>query len=125
MTCDAVDALALELEDFVESIRTVRQPRVTGEPGRDALAVAEQILASIAATAGRQQCGRVSATSSLAPQLVTCGRRDKPSAYSRQIPVLDHQQRDEHRQRQCRPGNRGRPGRDSSAARWTPVEIGP
>jgi predicted dehydrogenase len=48
-TCNAVDALALELEDFVESIRTVRQPRVTGEAGRDALAVAEQVLASIAA----------------------------------------------------------------------------
>ena len=44
---DAVDALALELDDFVESIRTPRQPRVNGEAGRDALAVAEQILARI------------------------------------------------------------------------------
>jgi predicted dehydrogenase len=51
-TYDAVDALALELEDFVDSIREVRQPRVTGAAGRDALAVAEQILASIAARAG-------------------------------------------------------------------------
>ncbi len=49
---DAVDALALELDDFVESIRTVRQPRVNGQAGRDALAVAEQILASIAAHRG-------------------------------------------------------------------------
>jgi predicted dehydrogenase len=48
-TCDAVDALALELEDFVDSIRMARQPRVSGQAGRDALAVAEQILASIAA----------------------------------------------------------------------------
>lgn len=44
---EAVDALALELRDFVDSIRTPRQPRVTGEAGRDALAVAEQILARI------------------------------------------------------------------------------
>ena len=49
VTCDAVDALALELEDFVDSIRMVRQPRVSGAAGRDALAVAEQILSSIAA----------------------------------------------------------------------------
>jgi predicted dehydrogenase len=46
---EAVDALALELDDFVESIRTVRQPRVNGQAGRDALAVAEQVVASIAA----------------------------------------------------------------------------
>jgi predicted dehydrogenase len=52
MCHDAVDALALELEDFVESIRTLRQPRVNGQAGRDALAVAEQILASIAAHRG-------------------------------------------------------------------------
>jgi predicted dehydrogenase len=40
----SVDALALELDDFVEAIRRQRQPRVTGEAGRDALAVAEQVL---------------------------------------------------------------------------------
>jgi hypothetical protein len=39
----------LELQDFVESIRTLRQPRVSGAAGRDAVAVAEQILACIAA----------------------------------------------------------------------------
>ena len=48
---EAVDALALELEDFVESIRTLRRPRVPGEAGRDAVAVAEQILARIHAHA--------------------------------------------------------------------------
>jgi predicted dehydrogenase len=47
LTLDAVDALALETNDFIESIRTRRAPRVTGEAGRDALAVAEQILACI------------------------------------------------------------------------------
>ncbi len=44
---EAVDALALELQDFVESIRTPRQPRVTGTAARDATAAAEQILARI------------------------------------------------------------------------------
>lgn len=44
---DACDALALELEDFVESIRTHRAPRVTGEDGRDVVALAERILRKI------------------------------------------------------------------------------
>ncbi len=44
---EAVDALALELQDFVDAIRAPRQPRVTGAMGRDALAVAEQILVRI------------------------------------------------------------------------------
>jgi predicted dehydrogenase len=47
-TFEAVDALALEVQDFVDSVLSARQPRVTGEAGRDALAVAEQILESIA-----------------------------------------------------------------------------
>jgi len=50
---EAVDALALELQDFVEAILTPREPRVPGEAGRDAVAVAEQILERIAAGAGR------------------------------------------------------------------------
>ena len=41
---DAVDALALELDDFIGAIRGAHEPRVGGEAGRDALAVAEQIL---------------------------------------------------------------------------------
>ncbi|MEE8450618.1 MAG: Gfo/Idh/MocA family oxidoreductase [Thermoguttaceae bacterium] len=44
---EAVDALALETEDFVQSILTPRKPQVTGEAGRDAVALAEQILAKI------------------------------------------------------------------------------
>jgi predicted dehydrogenase len=43
----AVDALALELREFVDSIRAARAPRVTGAHARDAVAVAEQILARI------------------------------------------------------------------------------
>lgn len=46
---EAVDALALEVADFVESIRLRRAPRVTGQQGRDAVALAEQILDKILA----------------------------------------------------------------------------
>jgi predicted dehydrogenase len=46
-TFDAVDNLALESADFVTAIRTGRDPLVTGEAGRDALAVAERILACL------------------------------------------------------------------------------
>jgi predicted dehydrogenase len=48
---EAVDALALELQDFVDAIRTPRLPRVSGAAGRDAVAVAEQILERIHAHA--------------------------------------------------------------------------
>ncbi len=44
---EAVDALALEIQDFAESIRAPRVPRVSGAAGRDAIAVAQQILARI------------------------------------------------------------------------------
>jgi predicted dehydrogenase len=43
----AVDALALELDDFVDSIRNGHPPRVTGDQGRDAVALAEEILVDI------------------------------------------------------------------------------
>ncbi len=43
------NALGDELRDFVDSIRAARQPRVTGQHGRDAVAVAEAILQSIGA----------------------------------------------------------------------------
>ncbi len=43
------DALALEQQDFLESIRSGRPPRVPGEAGREAVAVAERILQQIAA----------------------------------------------------------------------------
>jgi predicted dehydrogenase len=42
------NALADELVDFVKSVSQRRQPRVTGSQGRDAIAVAEAILRSIA-----------------------------------------------------------------------------
>ncbi len=45
----AVDALALELRDFIEAIRTPREPVVSGRSGRDAVALAEAILDRIRA----------------------------------------------------------------------------
>lgn len=44
---DAVDALVLEHDDFLDSIRAGRQPLVNGEAGRDAMTVAAQILDKI------------------------------------------------------------------------------
>lgn len=43
----AVDALRLELRDFLDSMREGRAPRVPGEAGRDAVALAEQILVAL------------------------------------------------------------------------------
>jgi len=44
----AGDAITAELTDFAESIRTGRSPRVNGQAGYDAVAVAERVLDSIA-----------------------------------------------------------------------------
>jgi predicted dehydrogenase len=41
------DQLTAELRHFVSSVRTGRMPRVTGEDGRDALALADRILATV------------------------------------------------------------------------------
>jgi predicted dehydrogenase len=41
------DQLTAELRHFVTAVRTGRTPRVTGEDGRDALALADRILASV------------------------------------------------------------------------------
>lgn len=51
LQAEAVDALQLELDDFVQSIRAARPPRVSGRQGRDVIAVAEQILSRIRAHA--------------------------------------------------------------------------
>lgn len=42
------DQLTAELLDFADSIQNARAPRVTGEQGRDAVAVAERVLQKIA-----------------------------------------------------------------------------
>jgi len=54
---EPVDALALELSDFAESILRPRLPRVSGEQGRDAVGLAEQVLARIHTHAWRAEAG--------------------------------------------------------------------
>jgi predicted dehydrogenase len=49
LQAEPVDAITAEQTDFAESIRAGRAPRVSGEQARDALAVAEEVLARIAA----------------------------------------------------------------------------
>jgi predicted dehydrogenase len=49
MEAGAANALLEEQRDFVTAIRTGREPRVTGQIAREVIAVAERILASIAA----------------------------------------------------------------------------
>lgn len=47
LAVESRNALADELRDFVDSVRRRRQPRVSGEQGREAVAVAEAILDSM------------------------------------------------------------------------------
>ncbi|MBX9628296.1 MAG: gfo/Idh/MocA family oxidoreductase, partial [Gemmataceae bacterium] len=43
------DQLTAELRHFVDCVRSGRRPRVTGEDGRDALGLAERVLAAVRA----------------------------------------------------------------------------
>ena len=52
------EPLRLEIESFLESVRTRQQPRVTGQEGRAALALALDINAAIAEHATRAQLDR-------------------------------------------------------------------
>jgi predicted dehydrogenase len=47
LDCSRGDQLTSELKHFIQCVRTGKQPRVTGEDGREALALAERVLASI------------------------------------------------------------------------------
>jgi predicted dehydrogenase len=47
------EPLRLEIESFLDSVRTRQQPRVTARQGRSALALALEIQASMAAHAHR------------------------------------------------------------------------
>ena len=44
LDCNAGDQLAMELNDFVHCLRTGARPRVDGVDGRDAVALATQIV---------------------------------------------------------------------------------
>jgi predicted dehydrogenase len=47
------EPLRLEIESFLSAVRTRREPRVTARQGRDALALALEIQAAMAAHAHR------------------------------------------------------------------------
>jgi predicted dehydrogenase len=51
------DQLTRELQEFIASLRTGARPRVRGEEGRDAIAVADRILACIAGQTAGQPAG--------------------------------------------------------------------
>jgi predicted dehydrogenase len=61
------NAILDEQQDFIHSIRHLHEPQVTGEQGRDALAVAEAILASIATRHEHAPRPAAAETSSHAP----------------------------------------------------------
>ena len=137
-TYDAVDALALEDADFVESIRNGRQPQVNGQAGRDALAVAEQILASMAAhrwdgATDSSTCSRLSADRSRTAASVTdrLSLRESNAVTRSEATIIDSQflryiyaqnpgPRSSTAQRTSpapyTPGNKGLPNRDRPAA---------
>ena len=123
-----------------------RQPRVTGEAGRDALAVAEQILASIATTPGIGPRGRPqnllrSPIRELSPRRISTWPRSgerKADAkrgekyYSRlrsedlvltPNPDLRTSTAQPTSPANCRPGNTARPGRDRPGARVRPWRL--
>jgi predicted dehydrogenase len=47
LDCNRGDQLTRELEDLVRCVQTGSRPRVPGEAGRDAIALAERILQSV------------------------------------------------------------------------------
>ncbi len=78
---ETVDALAAELQDFVGAVRTPRVPRVSGAAGRDALAVAEKVLARIHAHSWDNT------TEGLTGPLVVPGRGIIPAPHFKLKPV--------------------------------------
>ncbi len=57
LDCNAGDQLTKELEEFIDCVRTGRQPRVDGAAGRDALVLAHRILESLHAHAWEGTAG--------------------------------------------------------------------
>jgi predicted dehydrogenase len=51
------EPLRLEIESFLDSVRTRREPRVTARQGRDALALALEIQSTMVAHAHRAGLG--------------------------------------------------------------------
>ncbi len=57
LAAERVEPLRAELQDFLEAVRTRREPRVTGAAGRAALELADRVMASIRNHARRVQLG--------------------------------------------------------------------
>ena len=65
----AGNALADQHQDFLESIRNGREPRASGADGRDALVVAERVLAAIQAQLWGERANRATAPDAPPPVL--------------------------------------------------------
>ena len=87
---DATNALLDELRDFVHSVQTGSQPRVTGEDGREALSVAEQILEQIEAHAWNGE-----SEGPIGPRLLTSRPILRGPHWSRQSASMDTMRRKE------------------------------
>ncbi len=57
LTAEPVEPLRAELEDFLDAVRTRREPRVSGAAGRAALELADRVMTSIREHARRVQLG--------------------------------------------------------------------
>lgn len=70
-TGEPSDQLTAELLDFADSIQTGRAPRVSGQQGRDAVAVAERVLAKIAEHQwDGHRAGRIGPMAQPAPSII-------------------------------------------------------
>jgi predicted dehydrogenase len=69
LTVDERNALADQQEDFLDCIRTGREPRASGAAGRDALVVAERVLAAIQAHMWGERANRATAPDAPPPVL--------------------------------------------------------
>ena len=66
------EPLRLEIESFLDSVRTRREPRVTARQGRDALALALEIQAAMVAHAQRAGLENFFESSLLASSVLSC-----------------------------------------------------
>jgi predicted dehydrogenase len=84
---EAVDALMLELEEFLDSIRQKRVPRVSGAQGRDAVALADLILSQIRTHAWEgTSAGRVGPDAMPSPSVVPAPHWQRWPTPSRSMP---------------------------------------
>jgi predicted dehydrogenase len=83
LAIDATNALADELADFAGAIREQRPPRVSGQQGRDAVAVAEAILESIRTHAWHGRAAGPTGPLAMPASAILRGPHWQPSAQER------------------------------------------